>query len=73
VGGGSLLDIQPGLLEALDELVYPETRGNPMSMLRWTSKSSTKLPAGGALGAARHESSGAYRAAARTERARPRI
>ncbi len=44
-GGGdkSLLDTQPGLLEALDELVYPETRGNPMSRLRWTSKSSTKL------------------------------
>jgi transposase len=44
-GGGdkSLLDSQPGLLEALDELVYPETRGNPMSKLRWTSKSSTKL------------------------------
>jgi hypothetical protein len=44
-GGGdkSLLDSQPGLLEALDELVYPETRGNPMSRLRWTSKSSTKL------------------------------
>ena len=44
-GGGdkSLLDIQPGLLSALDELVYPETRGNPMSRLRWTSKSSTKL------------------------------
>jgi hypothetical protein len=45
LGGGdkSLLDTQPGLLEALDELVYPETRGNPMSKLRWTSKSSTKL------------------------------
>jgi hypothetical protein len=44
-GGGdkSLLDAQPGLLEALDELVYPQTRGNPMSRLRWTSKSSTKL------------------------------
>jgi transposase len=44
-GGGdkSLLDTQPGLLEALDELVNPETRGNPMSRLRWTSKSSTKL------------------------------
>jgi len=44
-GGGdkSLLDAQPGLLEALDELVYPQTRGNPMSKLRWTSKSSTKL------------------------------
>jgi transposase len=46
-GGGdkSLLDSQPGLLEALDELVNPETRGNPMSKLRWTSKSSTKLAA----------------------------
>ncbi len=44
-GGGdtSLIDEQPGLLEALDELVHPETRGNPMSLLRWTSKSSTKL------------------------------
>ena len=30
---------QPGLLEALDELVDPETRGNPMSRLRWTAKS----------------------------------
>ena len=46
-GGGdkSLLDTQLGLLEALDELVNPETRGNPMSKLRWTSKSSTKLAA----------------------------
>jgi len=45
VGGGDkpLSDKQPGLLEALDELVHPETRGNPMSLLRWTSKSSTKL------------------------------
>jgi Rhodopirellula transposase DDE domain len=44
-GGGDkpLVDKQPGLLEALDELVHPETRGNPMSLLRWTSKSSTKL------------------------------
>jgi hypothetical protein len=44
-GGGDrpLIDKQPGLLEALDELVHPETRGNPMSLLRWTSKSSTKL------------------------------
>jgi hypothetical protein len=45
VGGGDrpLIDKQPGLLEALDELINPETRGNPMSLLRWTSKSSTKL------------------------------
>ncbi len=44
-GGGdkSLLDTRPGLLQALDELVNPETRGSPMSKLRWTSKSSTKL------------------------------
>src|SRR5215210_4361440 len=44
-GGGDrpLSDKQPGLLEALDDLVHPETRGNPMSLLRWTSKSSTKL------------------------------
>jgi Rhodopirellula transposase DDE domain len=46
-GGGDkpLIDKQPGLLEALDELVWPETRGNPMSLLRWTSKSSTNLAA----------------------------
>jgi len=44
-GGGDrpLADKQPGLLAALDELVHPETRGNPMSLLRWTSKSSTNL------------------------------
>jgi transposase len=34
---------QPGLLEALDELVHPQTRGNPMSLVRWTSKSTQKL------------------------------
>ena len=34
---------QPGLIEALDELVEPGTRGNPMSRLRWTSKSMAKL------------------------------
>lgn len=44
-GGGdkALTDKQPGLLAALDGLVHPETRGNPMSLLGWTSKSSTKL------------------------------
>jgi hypothetical protein len=47
LGGGDklLIDKLPGLLEALDELVAPETRGNPMSKLRWTEKSSTKLAA----------------------------
>jgi hypothetical protein len=46
-GGGDklVIDKQPGLLEALDELVAPDTRGNPMSKLRWTNKSSTKLAA----------------------------
>jgi transposase len=34
---------QPGLAEALDELVHPDTRGNPMSLVRWTSKSTEKL------------------------------
>ena len=44
-GGGDrpLTDKQPGLLEALDALVAPETRGHPMSLLRWTSKSAAKL------------------------------
>src|SRR3974390_3050357 len=42
-GPKRLADTQPGLLEALDELVNPETRGNPMSLLRWTSKSVAKL------------------------------
>ena len=45
VGGGDIkAEVkQPGLLEALDELVHPATRGNPMSFLRWSSKSTTKL------------------------------
>ena len=42
-GDKPLTERQPDLLDALDELVYPETRGNPMSRLRWTSKSSSKL------------------------------
>ena len=47
VGGGDIKaeEKQPGLLEALDELVNPATRGNPMSFLRWTSKSTGKLAA----------------------------
>src|SRR5487761_1764115 len=44
-GGGDrpLTEKQPGLLDALDKLVHPGTRGDPMSLLRWTSKSSAKL------------------------------
>jgi hypothetical protein len=44
-GGGDkpAIDKQPGLLSALDELVHPSTRGNPMSLARWTSKSTYEL------------------------------
>ena len=44
-GGGDrpAIDKQPGLLEALDELVWPETRGHPMSPLRWTLTSTYEL------------------------------
>jgi hypothetical protein len=33
----------PGVVEALEELVDPATRGDPMSPLRWTSKSTRTL------------------------------
>ena len=44
-GGGDkqAIDKQPGLLAALDELVHPESRGNPMSPLRYTAKSTYTL------------------------------
>lgn len=44
-GGGDrqAIDKQPGLLAALDELVWPEARGHPMSPLRWTNKSTYTL------------------------------
>jgi len=47
VGGGDkpAIDKQPGLAEALDELVHPSTRGTPMSALRWTLKSTYDLAA----------------------------
>jgi len=32
-------ELQPGLVGALDKLVDPESRGDPMTPLRWTSKS----------------------------------
>ena len=35
--------LDPGLWPALDRLVDPETRGDPMSRLRWTTKSTVKL------------------------------
>jgi transposase len=42
-GDKPAIDKQPGLLAALDELVHPETRGSPMSPLRWTLKSTYEL------------------------------
>ena len=42
-GDKPAVDKQPGLLEALDELVHPDTRGTPMSLLRWTLKSTYQL------------------------------
>ena len=43
-GAKPIVETQPGILEDLDELVNPETRGTPVSLLRWTSKS-TSSPA----------------------------
>ena len=44
-GGGRTRTVlkDPTLLEDLDRLVEPATRGDPMSPLRWTSKSTQKL------------------------------
>jgi hypothetical protein len=44
-GGGrkKIEDIQPGISQALDKLVEPESRGDPESRLRWTVKSTREL------------------------------
>jgi hypothetical protein len=44
-GGGrkSAQENQPELIKALDQLVDPVTRGDPMSHLRWTCKSTRQL------------------------------
>ncbi len=44
-GGGPkrLAERDPGLLQALEELVDPDTRGDPESPLRWTCKSTRQL------------------------------
>ena len=42
-GRPSLKNTQPGLEAALERLVDPLTRGDPMSPLRWTCKSRAKL------------------------------
>jgi hypothetical protein len=48
VGAGrpAVEDVQPGVLEALEALVSPATRGDPMSPLRWTTKSLNQLVKG---------------------------
>ena len=47
-GGGrkSLSKIYPKLLEELEDLLEPASRGDPMSPLRWTCKSTYKLSSG---------------------------
>jgi Rhodopirellula transposase DDE domain len=35
--------VDPGLVDALDKLIEPETRGDPESPLRWTTKSTRNL------------------------------
>lgn len=44
-GGGrkKVRDKSPAILTALEELIAPETRGDPMSPLRWTCKSTRQL------------------------------
>jgi transposase len=42
-GDKPAIEKQPGLLDALDDLVHPGTRGSPMSPLRWTLKSTYEL------------------------------
>jgi len=44
-GRPSFQKTQPGLEAALERLVDPLTRGDPMSLLRWTCKSRAKLAA----------------------------
>lgn len=47
-GGGrrKRTESDPGLLEALERLIDPATRGDPMSPLRWTCKSTANLAEG---------------------------
>jgi hypothetical protein len=44
-GGKKAVDLDPGLRPALLALVEPDERGNPMSPLRWTVKSTRNLAA----------------------------
>ena len=45
-GGKPVIETQPGLLEALDELVQSSIRGDPEAALLWVSKSQRHLSAG---------------------------
>ena len=47
-GGGrkTLTETDPSLLDDLNALVEPDTRGDPMSPLRWTCKSLRRLAHG---------------------------
>jgi hypothetical protein len=42
-GGKRLADYDPHLIQALEALIDPEVRGDPMSPLRWTCKSTRHL------------------------------
>lgn len=46
-GGGRkcIEDLDPSIIQALEQLVDPDTRGDPMSALRWTCKSTRQLAA----------------------------
>jgi transposase len=44
-GRKQLIDHDPGLLGALDDLVEPTARGDPAAPLRWTAKSVRALAA----------------------------
>jgi hypothetical protein len=44
-GGKRLVETDPTIKQALEELVEPQTRGDPMSPLRWTLKSTYRLAA----------------------------
>ena len=44
-GGKPLVQTDPKIAQALEDLVAPQTRGDPMSPLRWTLKSTSRLAA----------------------------
>lgn len=44
-GGRPLVHTDPGIVRALEDLVAPHARGDPMSPLRWTLKSTSRLAA----------------------------